>query len=213
MANELIVKANANNIINKDLRKATETIAKLAISTNSNYLGVAYEIAKISRSESYKDEYKNISDWTSDYFGIKKSTAYNLIAIGTHFITETDKGAAKKYHSILTGADERDFSISQLYLFLPYDPDDIEVWCNDGELKPTMSVKEIKAKLKALSGDEETESEEAESEELAEEAESEEISDMIAVPRMTVAEIINELAKVKNKKSGELIMALNKLLA
>ena len=145
------------------LNTATNRICKLSAKTNENQLAIAliiYETSLIWDKDS-PAEFANVHEWTESAFHIKKTQSHDLLKIGERFV-EKDGG---KYHTNLLPFDYVDFTISQLIQMLPFEDEIIREMCDNGEINPAMSCREIKAALKAATKDSEAENEETESEE------------------------------------------------
>lgn len=170
------------NYLDKGLAKATERVARVADGMNGNAFEIAWIIASVADdfdngAISDADGFKNVHEWTANAFGFKKTTSYNLLAIGREYTAEITNGKKKTYRDNITNPGEKGFSISQCMLFLKYHPNDINYLFETGVISPAMSCRDLaKALKKALDG--ETEPDETETDETAE-SETEEMENHV----------------------------------
>ena len=130
--------------INADLKKSTEKIRRCGDNIRKNYIKVASELATIDESESYLDDgFENAIDYAGQIFGMKKTTAYVMINIGKEWISEDGE------RTVLTetGAD---YSVSQIGALMPVGVEIATTLHKEGDISPDMSVRAIKAVVKAV---------------------------------------------------------------
>lgn len=113
-------------------------------------------------------------------FNYKKSTAYTMVKIGKEYVQLEINGCLPIYKTIFANSEtDEDFTLTQLEKLLPLGKERIEVYLSTGDLKYSMTVKEIKDFVSAIKSlekkSEETEedAEETETETDAEETETE----------------------------------------
>ena len=157
---------------NQSLAKATEEIIKLQKNVNESLINVAGISGEVAKSESYKDDgFKSAQEWLMDTFNYKKSTAYTMVKIGKEYVQLEINGCLPIYKTIFANSKtDEDFTLTQLEKLLPLGKERIEVYLSTGDLKYSMTVKEIKefvSEIKSL----EKKSEEPETEEIEPETE------------------------------------------
>lgn len=168
--NELVTK----KFENQSLAKATEEIIRLQKNVNQSLISVAGISGEVEKSESYKDDgFKNAQEWLMSTFNYKKSTAYTMVKIGKEYVDLEIDGCVPVYKTIFANREtDEDFTLTQLEKLLPLGKERIEAYLFNGDLKYSMTVKEIKefvSEIKSL----EKKSEEPETEETEPETESE----------------------------------------
>ena len=157
---------------NQSLAKATEEIIKLQKNVNESLISVAGISGEVAKSESYKDDgFKSAQEWLMNTFNYKKSTAYTMVKIGKEYVQLEINGCLPIYKTIFANSKtDEDFTLTQLEKLLPLGKERIEVYLSTGDLKYSMTVKEIKefvSEIKSL----EKKSEEPETEEIEPETE------------------------------------------
>ena len=173
--NELITK----KFENQSLAKATEEIVSLQKNVNQSLIRVAGIAGEVATSESYKDDgFKSAQEWLMKTFNYKKSTAYTMVKIGIEYVQLEIDVCLPIYKTIFANPEtDEDFTLTQLEKLLPLGKEKIEAYLSTGDLKYSMTVKEIKDFVSAIkslekkSEEPETEAEEPETE--AEESETE----------------------------------------
>ena len=174
--NELATK----NFKNQSLEKATEEIIRLQKNVNESLISVAGISGEVAKSESYKDDgFKSAQEWLMNTFNYKKSTAYTMVKIGKEYVQLEMNGCLPIYKTIFANSEtDEDFTLTQLEKLLPLGKEMILFYLNIGDLKYSMTVKEIKefvSSIKSLNKkSEETEPETEEKEPETEEPETEE---------------------------------------
>lgn len=165
---------------NQSLAKATEEIIRLQKNVNESLISVAGISGEVAKSESYKDDgFKSAQEWLMNTFNYKKSTAYTMVKIGKEYVQLEINGCLPIYKTIFANSEtDEDFTLTQLEKLLPLGKERIEVYLSTGDLKYSMTVKEIKefvSTIKSLEKkSEETETEETELETEETEPETEE---------------------------------------
>ena len=172
--NELVTK----KFENQSLAKATEEIIRLQKNVNQSLISVAGISGEVEKSKSYKDDgFKNAQEWLMSTFNYKKSTAYTMVKIGKEYVELEMDGCVPVYKTIFANKEtDEDFTLTQLEKLLPLGKEKIETYLLTGEIKYSMTVKEIKeivATIKALEKKTEPEKETEETEPDTEETEPE----------------------------------------
>ena len=175
--NELITK----KFENQSLAKATEEIVSLQKNVNQSLISVAGIAGEVATSESYKDDgFKSAQEWLMKTFNYKKSTAYTMVKIGKEYLQLEIDVCLPIYKTIFANPEtDEDFTLTQLEKLLPLGKEKIETYLSTGDLKYSMTVKEIKDFVSAIkslekkSEEPETKAEEPETE-VGEETEAEE---------------------------------------
>ena len=162
---------------NQSLAEATEEIVRLQKNVNESLISVAGISGEVAKSESYKDDgFKSAQEWLMNTFNYKKSTAYTMVKIGKDYVQLEINGRLPIYKTIFANSEtDEDFTLTQLEKLLPLGKERIEVYLSTGDLKYSMTVKEIKefvSSIKSL----EKKSEEPETEETEPETEMELLS-------------------------------------
>lgn len=157
MENTITVK----EIKNATLKKATERITKCTHAIATNAYTIAAILAKIDETECYTDDgFKNVTEYTEAFFGMKKSATYEYIKIGREYVENN--------HSNLPHA-EVDFTHKQVAALLPLNNRDRAVeLIEDGTITVDTPVSEIKKIVKAETTEPTEETEETEPTEEAE---------------------------------------------
>lgn len=167
---------------NQSLAKATEEIIRLQKNVNESLISVAGISGEVAKSESYKDDgFKSAQEWLMNTFNYKKSTAYTMVKIGKEYVQLEINGCLPIYKTIFANSEtDEDFTLTQLEKLLPLGKERIEVYLSTGDLKYSMTVKEIKEFVSAIkslekkSEEPETEETEPETEETETETDTEE---------------------------------------
>ena len=165
---------------NQSLEKATEEIIRLQKNVNESLISVAGISGEVAKSESYKDDgFKSAQEWLMNTFNYKKSTAYTMVKIGKEYVQLEMNGCLPIYKTIFANSEtDEDFTLTQLEKLLPLGKERIELFLRTGDLKYSMTVKEIKEFVSAIKSlekkSEEPETEETEPETEETEPETEE---------------------------------------
>lgn len=173
--NELTTKTFGN----ESLKKATEEIVSLQKNVNQSLISVAGIAGEVATSESYKDDgFKSAQEWLMKTFNYKKSTAYTMVKIGIEYVQLEIDVCLPIYKTIFANPEtDEDFTLTQLEKLLPLGKEKIEAYLSTGDLKYSMTVKEIKDFMSAIKSlekkSEESETEESEPETEAEKPETE----------------------------------------
>ena len=159
---------------NQSLAKATEEIIRLQKNVNESLISVAGISGEVAKSESYKDDgFKSAQEWLMNTFNYKKSTAYTMVKIGKEYVQLEINGCLPIYKTIFANSEtDEDFNLTQLEKLLPLGKERIAVYLSTGDLKYSMTVKEIKefvSEIKSL--EKKTEESEPETEETEPETE------------------------------------------
>lgn len=115
--------------------------------TNVRYYMVRASVvlAAIDESKCYEhDGFATIHDYTESILGIKRAQSYAILKVGKTLVnTET-------MESLLPHEADNDYSMSQLQALLPLKSvETAQDMALTGEISPDMTVKEIKARVKA----------------------------------------------------------------
>lgn len=170
--NELVTK----KFENQSLAKATEEIVSLQKNVNQSLISVAGIAGEVATSESYKDDgFKSAQEWLMKTFNYKKSTAYTMVKIGKEYVQLEIDVCLPIYKTIFANPEtDEDFTLTQLEKLLPLGKEKIESYLNVGDLKYSMTVKEIKDFVSAIKSlEKKSEEPEIESEETETETETE----------------------------------------
>lgn len=134
-----VIQANRPAFKNKQLERATRNIAKIADNLKKNLYGIAVILWDVEYLKAYSDDgFKSTADYAEKTFGIKKSQAYTMIAIGKEY-TDTQKLTSNLPHE-----ENKDFSASQIEKMLPLKSRDKAVeLIKDGLISPDMSCRAI----------------------------------------------------------------------
>ena len=178
---------------NQSLAKATEEIIRLQKNVNESLISVAGISGEVAKSESYKDDgFKSAQEWLMSTFNYKKSTAYTMVKIGKEYVQLEINGCLPIYKTIFANSEtDEDFTLTQLEKLLPLGKERIKLYLSTGDVKYSMTVKEIKdfvSVIKSLEKKPETEAE-------AEEPETEETE----MELLSTIKIYNNCIEVNEK--------------
>ena len=130
------------------LKEVTTAIRKAGANVIGNTFKIAALIAKVDKDELYAaDGFADVFDYVKKCFGLEKSSAYNLIKVGTEFIAEIEDGKTKKFETLLTHKG-RDFSISQVVKMIPLGIEKAQELTADGVIDVDMSCRQIEKIVK-----------------------------------------------------------------
>ena len=185
---------------NQSLESATEEIIRLQKNVNESLISVAGISGEVANTESYKDDgFKSAQEWLMNTFNYKKSTAYTMVKIGKEYVQLEINGCLPIYKTIFANSEtDEDFTLTQLEKLLPLGKERIELYLSTGDLKYSMTVKEIKdfvSVIKSLDKKPETEAEEPETEETETEPETEETE----MELLSTIKIYNNCIEVNEK--------------
>lgn len=171
--NDIIIRTNEiPTFANKKLNAATKKIAKIGTTVRKNLFELGAVLSEVDENELYIDDgFKNVAEYAEKTFGIKKSTTYNLVRIGSEF-------TAPELESNLPHDEGNDFTTTQIVKTFPIKEHEKIVELVEAEIiTPDMTCKEIEKAVKAaLNEGKEADGEgEGESENEAAEAKSEKI--------------------------------------
>lgn len=166
--NELITlnEARIPAFNNKELNAATRKVFSLGEKIRKSALETAAVVAAVDKTGCYKDDgFKTVHDWTAAAFGFKKSTSYNMLAIGKEYVAPVLNSAGRTiaYESTFaqTVESEGDFTVTQLIQLLPAGRDMAGQLVLDGKVSPGMTCKQIKEVVNAARADEEEDEDES----------------------------------------------------
>lgn len=182
---EITVYGGKPTFANKLLQRATDDIFKVADTMRKCALRTAAIMATVEASECYKEDgFDSVHQWSQETFGFKKSASYTLLRIGKEYIREVknpETGKIKGYTTNLLPEDsEIDFSVTQIEKMLPLGHSGALELVEAGEIKPTMTCREIGDVVKEYLKEDtsEDENEPAESDNLVDAGEGEKIEMM-----------------------------------
>lgn len=148
---------NNSTYMNVTLQKATDKIRQYDLKIRENQFAIAHIMGRVDSEALYIDDgFSSATEWAQEAFGIKKTTAYNLITLGREYVREVrdSKGKLKGYASnIVEVADGTlpvvDYSTNQLARLSTLGHDDVKRLHDEGTIKPTMTAKEIQDFIRA----------------------------------------------------------------
>ena len=151
---------------NKELNAATRKVFSLGEKIRKSALETAAVVAAVDKTGCYQDDgFKTVHDWTAAAFGFKKSTSYNMLAIGREYVAPVLNSAGRTiaYESTFaqTVESDGDFTVTQLIQLLPAGRDMAGQLVFDGKVTPDMTCKEIKAVVAAARAEDEEDEESA----------------------------------------------------
>jgi hypothetical protein len=151
MADNMMIrfKDNALNMGNERLTEITNDIISHITSMQEHGLVVAARLAEVKDLELWKGTFDSFAEYTEGCFGLKKSQAYKLAAIGRDYVANTDPKApitSTLYDGCVNMGYENDYSATQLIQLLPLkSPEKAKELQLSGDINPTMSASQIKA--------------------------------------------------------------------
>lgn len=127
-----------------EFRNRSKAIKAAIGKIDSSFETIAFNLFWIDSKQAYKSEgYGSITDYAKDVFGYEKTTCYSLISVVRRFAKWNDAET-----EMFETFDDRvkGYSVSKLSLMVNLSDEEI------ASLKPTMSVRDIKAFVKGLEG-------------------------------------------------------------
>lgn len=127
------------------LREATERICAL----NDKKHAVDYEIlsiiARVSKEESFRPDFKSVHEWTNSAFNFKRAYSYALLKIATELCTPVfnEKGRKIGIMSRIKGKNAVDFTPTQLFQLTSVPLDVLNEWVENDTISPTMSCRDL----------------------------------------------------------------------
>ena len=157
---DLTVVTNAPKIMNPELTKLTNILFSLDATIKAKQFDIAAILGKIEVKQLYTDDgFSSCAEYAMATFGMSKTTAYELITIGKDYLRPimSDKGKVIGHCSNLVPAahpDKQDrpladFSMSQLSRLIRLGREKVVELVSNGTIKPSMTVIEIQAIVKA----------------------------------------------------------------
>lgn len=157
---ELAIVSNTPRILNPELKKATDLLVSIDASIKAKQFDIASILGAIETKGLYKDDgFASTAEYAMQVFGLSKTVAYELITIGKEYTRPimSDKGKVIGHCSNLVPAcnpekQDRplvDFTMSQLSRIIRLGREKVLELVQSGELKPSMTVKEIVEVVKA----------------------------------------------------------------
>lgn len=142
--NDIIIRTNEiPTFNNKKLNTASKKIAKIGTTVRKNLFELGAVLSEVNENELYIDDgFKNVAEYAEKTFGIKKSTTYNLVRIGSEF-------TAPELESNLPHDEGNDFTTTQIVKIFPIKEHNKIVELVEAEkITPDMSCKEIEKAVK-----------------------------------------------------------------
>ncbi len=148
---------NNSSYMNVTLQKATDKIRQYDLNIRANQFAIAHIMGRVDSECLYTDDgFTSATEWAQDAFGIKKTTAYNLITLGRDYVREIRdaKGKLKGYASNIVESAEGtmpmlDYSTNQLARLSTLGHDEVKRLHDEGTIKPSMTAKEIQDFIRA----------------------------------------------------------------
>ena len=143
--------------LNAKLQKVTDQIRTYDMNVRNNQYAIAYMIGRVDVEGIYKDDgFDTCASWACDAFGIAKTLAYNLIAIGKEYTRPVlnSKGKVMAFASNIVEADEHelptvDFTVDQIARMRPLGRDKVVELYKAGQLAPHMTTADMVKVVKA----------------------------------------------------------------
>lgn len=156
---EMHLVTNNPVFMNKELHKATILIMKMSDQIKQRQFDIASVLADIDMRELYTDDgFTSTVEYAMHTFGMQKSLAYQLVTIGREYTRNvlSDEGKAIGHASNLVppannekqDAPITDFTTAQIGKLLPLGRERILEGIESGELKPSMTHREIESYVK-----------------------------------------------------------------
>ena len=151
---ELTIITNRPTFINKSLERATQLLINCDSQIKNRQYDIAAILAEIEVKQYYKDDgFANCAEYAQHTFGMKKTTAYDLIAIGTEYIRpilNANGKAVGHCSNLLPPANTEkqdapiyDFTPRQLAKLKTLGREKVLKLIEDGEVKPQMTFREL----------------------------------------------------------------------
>lgn len=144
-----------NAYANKELNKATAKIRNRCEKIRANMFEVARIVAEVEETGVFKDDFKNVHQWTKEAFGFQKTVSYNLLRIGKEYVREVldEKGRVVDYMSnLLPEESVSDFNFSQVSRMLPAGHDMAQELVESSMIRVDMPSTEITRVIKEALG-------------------------------------------------------------
>ena len=148
---EFLTVSNAH-YLNAKLQKATDQCRQYDLNVRNNQFAIAYIIGKVDSEGLYKDDgFENCAEWVIREFGVAKTLAYNLIAVGKEY-TRTVINAKGKIvgfcSNIITDTPLNDFpaldfTVDQISRLRSLGRDKVVELYQTGSLKPNMTTSDM----------------------------------------------------------------------
>ena len=143
--------------LNAKLQKVTDQIRTYDMNVRNNQYAIAYMIGRVDVEGIYKDDgFDTCASWACDAFGIAKTLAYNLIAIGKEFTRPVlnSKGKVMAFASNIVECDDHemppvDFTVDQIARIRPLGRDKVVELYKAGQLTPHMTTADMVKVVKA----------------------------------------------------------------
>lgn len=135
--NKLEVPVFQNEYLTESVRKIIECSRNII----ANHFQIAYELASIKKLELYKEAgYESVTDFAEKVFGFSKTSTSLAIKVAERYLIDEGDRIATTF--LDTGTD---FSFNQLRETLPLSERKVSSLVFNKKLKPTMTVKQIRA--------------------------------------------------------------------
>lgn len=175
-SNEIMLTGSVSlaNYKSAKLREATERICALNDKKHTMDYEILSIIAKVSKEESFRPDFKNVHEWTMSAFGFKRAYSYALLKIATELCTPVfnEKGRKIGVMSRIKGKNAVDFTPTQLFQLTTVPLDVLNEWVENDTISPTMSCRDLNKVVKTWKASKRLDTKE--NNETAETAESDE---------------------------------------
>lgn len=127
----------------EEIHRREDRIISCASKIDSSFWTIAFDLYWMNKKKAYLiQSYYDIVTYSEKMFGYGKTTCYSLIAVVDRFAKRNEDGSIIEAPGDLA----KDYSVSKLELMVNLTDDQIN------QLKPSMSVREIKKFIKGLEG-------------------------------------------------------------
>ena len=125
---------------NKELEESVKKIVECSRNIVVNHFQIAYELAVIKRTESYREDgYESVTEFAEKVLGFSKTSTSMAIKVAERYLI--DEGTRVATSFLREGAD---FSFNQLRETLPLSERKVSELVFDKKLNSGMTVKEIR---------------------------------------------------------------------
>ena len=151
-SNEIMLTGNVSLSKYKSakLREATERICALNDKKHTIDYEILSIIARVSKEESFRPDFKSVHEWTMAAFGFKRAYSYALLKIATELCTPVfnEKGRKIGVMSRIKGKNAVDFTPTQLFQLTSVPLDTLNEWVENDTISPTMSCRDLNKVVK-----------------------------------------------------------------
>ena len=146
-SNEIMLtgRVSLSNYKSAKLREATERICALNDKKHTMDYEILSIIARVSKEDSFRPDFKNVHEWTMSAFGFKRAYSYALLKIATELCTPVfnEKGRKIGIMSRIKGKNSVDFTPTQLFQLTSVPLDVLNEWVENDTISPTMSCRDL----------------------------------------------------------------------